>query len=266
MSKNASVGDDALDKAPRRALDFLSGVSRNAQIREVLASYGYTDDVHQEGWSLLGNTGGQSRPAQGPAAASVDVADAVAQLAAWNTRTFALADCGLRHTFPAQHAFLFEGELSAQSGNGAVLAASTFLQRLDALADDPEREATRDDDHAALARLDARSVTPAERARGAMLVATIQAGASKPEPTAPPRAAADHRAAKLAVYKWVDEWSSVARIAISRRDLLIRIGLASPRPRKVTKEAAKPATPPTPPTPPARTVPPARPSAAPPSN
>jgi len=261
MDDDAPVSSDVLNKAPGRALNFLSGISRNPIIRQHLEGYGYTDAVHEQGWMLLNATGGRARPlGQVTAASPVDVPGAQAELGAWGTRYFAVANASLRHTFPAQHAYLFQGDLKMQQGNGGVLAVSTFLDRLDGLVADPTREDTRGEDEAALLRLEARSITAPVRARAAELIATIQAGAQTPAAPEAPRAAFDHSAAKVALYKWFDEWSSIAHVAITRRDLLIRVGLASPRSRKVSKEAAKPEAPDAAP---ARAVPPGRPSAAP---
>ncbi len=67
-------------------------------------------------------------------------------LTTWGTRYFTLADASLRHAFPAQHAYLFQGGLKMQQGNGGVLAVSTFLDRLDGLVADPARKDTRGED------------------------------------------------------------------------------------------------------------------------
>jgi hypothetical protein len=240
MNTNVQISIDVLNKCPGRALTFLSGISRNAEIRALLIPYGYTDAVHEEGWRLLNKTGGRARPTSPVATeAPVDVAGAEGELGVWATRTFSLASASLRHNFPAQHDYLFEGDLKPQQGKGAVLSVSTFLTRLDGLASDPARAASRDEDRAALDRLDERSVTPSERTRAASLIAVIEAGAVMVAPPEAPKAARDHEAAKVALYQWFDEWSDIAHVAITRRDLLIRIGLASPRSRKAAKADAK---------------------------
>jgi len=260
MDDDVPVSSDVLNKAPGRALNFLSGISRNLIIRQLLEGYGYTDAVHEQGWALLNATGGRAKlPALAPTTSPADVPGALVELTTWGTRYFTLADASLRHAFPAQHAYLFQGGLKMQQGNGGVLAVSTFLDRLDGLVADPARKDTRGEDEAALLRLEARSITATARARAGELIATIQAGAQTPVAPEAPQAAFDHSAAKVALYKWFDEWSSIARVAVTRRDLLIRIGLASPRSRKAPKEAAKPAAP----VAPTRSVPPGRPSAAP---
>lgn len=240
MNTKVQISLDVLNKCPGRALTFLSGVSRNVDIRALLASYGYTDAVHEEGWRLLNKTGGRARPVGlVTTEAPVDVAGAEDELGVWGTRMFSVASASLRHNFPAQHDYLFEGDLKPEQGKGAVLAVSTFLTRIEGLASDPARLESRDEDRAAIDRLEERSVTPSERTRAASLIAVVEAGAVAVAPPEAPKAARDHEAAKVALYQWFDEWSSIAHVAIVRRDLLIRIGLASPRSRKATKEPAK---------------------------
>jgi len=240
MNTKIQISIDVLDKCPGRAITFISGISRNADIRALLIPYGYTDAVHEEGWRLLNKTGGRARRV-GPVAMEppVDVASAEGELGAWGTRMFSVASASLRHNFPAQHGYLFEGDLKPQQGKGAVLSVSTFLTRLDGLASDPARADRRDEDGAALDRLEERSVTPSERTRAAALIAVVEAGAVVVAPPEAPKVARDHEAAKAALYQWFDEWSDIAHVAITRRDLLIRIGLASPRSRKAAKADAK---------------------------
>jgi len=61
-------------------------------------------------------------------------------------------------------------------------------------------------------------------------------------------AAQEQRSAALvALYRWHEDWSSTARVVITRRRDRISLGLAKPRPRK----AAVVAPPPPPPAPPA---------------
>jgi len=262
MHSNNPIEDitpETLAKTPKRALGFLSGVSRNLEVRRALAAYGYTDAVHQEGWELLGATGGSRPIALAGAPSPTNVTDAITELGGWSVRNFKVTDASLRHAHTAQHAYVFSGELKAQQGGGAVVAVGTFLLRLDGLERDPERAATRDDDRAALERLGARGLTEEERARVQRLVDTVQQGTTVPAET--PRAAVAADTARAALYRWFDEWSEIAHVAITRRDLLIRLGLASPR-KPVKAGAAQPAQPAQPATP-ERAGPPGRPSAAP---
>lgn len=249
------VTAETLAKTPKRALAFLSGVSRNPEARRALAAYGYTDAVHQEGWELLGATGGGRPIPVAGAPSPANVAEAITELGGWAVRMFKVTEASLRHAHTAQHAYVFSGGLKAQQGSGAVVAVGTFLLRLDGLERDPERAETRDDDRAALERLGARGLTEEERARVQRLVDTVQQGTTLPAEA--PKAAVAADTARATLYRWFDEWSEIAHVAITRRDLLIRLGLASPR--KPVKAGAQPAQPATP----VRTVPPSRPSAAP---
>lgn len=134
------------------------------------------------------------------------------------------------------------GGLSASKGPLAVLGISTFLDRLDALEKAPEREATRAADHAALATLERRGIDPEERARLRGLVERAQRMTSLP-PEDPEEGAEDRnverRLRQLRV--WFEEWSSIARAVVDRRDDLIRLGLA--RRRTAARTAPAPESP-----------------------
>jgi hypothetical protein len=260
-----AVSEDTLVRIAPRALALLSGLSRNPAARMLLAPYGYTDEEHQLGWSLLNATGGAPSAFVKSAPSAASVNGAIAELGAWGVRMFTVADASLAHAHRPQHAFLFQGGLEAKQGADAVVAVGTFLARLDGLERDPARASTRADDRAALGRLANRGLTEEERARAQRLVDAVQEGAALPDASTTAATAAD--AARLALYAWFDEWSKIARVAITRRDLLIRLGLASPR--KAARAAAPKPTPDAKPAdakPAAPTRPsllPARPSAAP---
>jgi hypothetical protein len=91
----------------------------------------------------------------------------------------------------------------------AVGAVTTFLERMAALRDSPNRKATRKADHAALRGLTERGIGQALFDRLSELVAAASVEADQ-----------------------VEEWSTVARAVIKRRDYLIRLGLGSPHARR----------------------------------
>jgi hypothetical protein len=133
---------------------------------------------------------------------------------------------------------------------GAILSIATFLDRLDALENDPARAATREADRAALARLAERGIDAAERARLRALVKTaMRATTDAPAPT-PPRAPSTPAApAELPVDQaeslrklraWYDDCSRTAKALIKRRDYLIALGLAKRSKKNKKGEAVAP--------------------------
>jgi hypothetical protein len=222
-----TVTRETLDATPAKALQFLRGVGTIKSARRALKLRGYTLQEQKRGWSLLhrvsGFTSDESDDHDG------DTAAAMAEVDAWDEPNFALADACLKHRHPAQHAFVFK-DLRAARGAASLLSVTRFLDRLDALEGAPDREATRAADRAALATLAQRGIDAKERARLRALLAQAEAlsaddGASDDDELTPEemdQALRDLRA-------FYEEWTAVARLCVTRRDYLIRLGLARRR-------------------------------------
>lgn len=252
MDDSIKVSDDVLERVPGRALNFLSGVGKLPELRGALALRGYTHEVHARGWRLLDLAAGRSlQPAtQDGDNVTQTVDDAEEAIDLWDEPNFAVARATLRHNHPAQYAYVFGDGLAASRGKGSVLGTLTFLNRLDDLERAPEREATRDADHAALAALAERGIDKSERARMRKLVVTVQEGVapvvainSKVAASRKKDPAPMSREAKMALYVWYTEWSEIARVVTSNRAYLIRCGLAAPRKGKAPAMKPKPTTP-----------------------
>jgi hypothetical protein len=220
--KTYVVSHDVLEATPGRAFRFLWAAAQSTDIRSVLEAHGYTNEVHERGWQLLESVS-RRKPKQG-ASNDVVVRAAVTELDAWDERGFRICHAALGHLHPEQEAFLFEG-LEPAAGPEAVLSVSMFLDRLDALEGAPEREATREADHAALETLERRGITRAERTRLRELVRTVRTAV-------PTKGAGDftgheqHKSNLFALHAWFEDWSEMARVLIRRRDLLVLLGLA----------------------------------------
>ncbi len=103
------------------------------------------------------------------------------------------------------------------------------------------REATRADDHAALALLARRGVSEEFRRQMRAEVRTAETFTAVAAPRVEASAREEQHLAELqALRAWYEEWSELARVAVTRKDLLIRMGLAQ---RKATKAKAAPARP-----------------------
>jgi hypothetical protein len=184
-------------------------------------------------------TGYKQPPA--PILEIAEVRDAIAELDAWDEPNFKIIHAALKRRHPDQDAFVFEG-LAPTVGTGAVLTVKAMLDRLDALEKGKDRKDTRTADHAALATLEKRGVTAAERKRVRALIETAQRG-MKPEdliaeaPAQEPAKDGPKRQDLENLRAWYVEWAETARAVIKRRDYLIRLGLAK---RKKRSKAGAP--------------------------
>jgi len=116
-------------------------------------------------------------------------------------------------------------------GRGAesVIFVKTLLTRLDA--------AEKRGDTGALAVLARRGVTPEERRRLASLVTRAERYLT---PVAEPTGDGGYAAGLRSLRAWYEEWSELARSEVSRKDYLLRLGLARrKRPTKAAPEAGK---------------------------
>jgi hypothetical protein len=228
----ASVSRQTLEQTPARALTFLRAVGTSVVLRAKLAEHGYSDAEHERGWVLMQEASGQFEgPAPAPSVDDAAVQKAIADLDAWDEDGLRIVNASLRARHPAQHAFVMRG-LKASTGVQAVLGVGTLLDRLDALESAPERAGTREADHAALATLAARGVGQAERARLRAKVKLAQSFAGTRGPAEQAVFERRVRRGLIEQRQWFEEWADVARSVIKRRDQLIRLGLASRRPRQ----------------------------------
>lgn len=220
-----------LEEVAPRALKFLGAVGRFFAIRAKLAARGYDDAEHRRAWDLLHRVSHYKPEATASLSHDQVVRTAVVTLDQWDERGFQIAGATLKHRHRPQHDFVFDG-LTAAQGEAAVLSVKTFLDRLDALESSPDRAATRDADLAALVMLAKRGIDGAERARLRGLVDTAQSAMPVPEDSQ------ERQQDLVALYAWLDEWSTVAKAEISRRDHLIALGLLKRRKKKADKAEA----------------------------
>ncbi len=236
MIENANVGRRTLEETPSRVFEFLRGINRVAAIRHALAERGFDQAAYNEGWHLVLKVSGYNPPKQEvlyneePNAAQVE-------LDQWDEGGFRIIKASLSRHHPAQAAFVLDG-LGPSQGFAAVAGVSTLLDRLDALESSPAREATRQEDLAALELLARRGIDKAERLRLRGLVQKVtQASAVVPSPTgSAEEKEQDYIASLIALRSWFEEWSEVARVVIRRRDWLILLGLARRKRPKGTPE------------------------------
>jgi hypothetical protein len=241
FTTNPSIA--TLEDTPPRALEFLRGVGASPEILRLLSKAGYTKKVHEEGLQLL--TSIVSLPREKGAFHSVSAIyeAAVKEVTTWQKKDLRRIKATVTRFHPAEAEYLFSN-LDFSPGVDAVLMVSIFLDRLASLANDPDRKATRKADHAVLETIKERGVTDPEIKHLRGLVKEAQ---TTPVPDVVAPAETDARVEALrALRAWYTDWAETARTVLTRRDHLIRVGLAT---RKRTQTPAPPAVTPVVPSP-----------------
>ena len=232
-----------LEDTPTRVFDFLRGVNRVAAIRTTLETKGFDQDAYNEGWNLVLKVSGYSTPQAQEVLRNEEANEAQAELDQWDEGGFRIIRATLSRHHPAQAEFVLSG-LGPSQGFAAVAGVAALLDRFDALESSPAREATRQEDHAALALLAKRGINKSERDRLRSLVLKVTQAQHAPAAAKPDDASktkeGQYQADLGALRSWYDEWSEIARTVIRRRDWLILLGLAR---RKRSKASPEPETP-----------------------
>ena len=225
---DASVTRDALEGTPVRALTFLRAVGTSAAIHAAMAACGYRREHHLEGWALLHAVCGYQDAA--PLAEDTSVQDAIKQLDDWDEDAHQIIAASLRHRFPEQATFLLNG-LAPSPDAGVVVSVRRLLDRLDGLEYASDRQNFKQTDLEALALLGQRGIDLDTRRHLRELIAVAEAAPELTQPDAAAIASADARRVNglMALRAWFEEWMGIARVAIRRRDQLVRLGLAKRR-------------------------------------
>jgi len=226
---DGNVSRDALEGTPVRALTFLRAIGTSAAIHAAMAACGYRREHHLEGWALLHAVCGYHDAA--PLAEDTSsIQDAIKQLDDWDEEGFQIIAASLRHRFPEQAAFLLNG-LAPSPDAGVVVSVRRLLDRLDGLEYASDRQNSRQKDLEALALLGQRGIDLDTRRRLRELIAVAEAAPELTQPDTAAVASADARCVNglMALRAWFEEWLGIARVAIRRRDHLIRLGLAKRR-------------------------------------
>jgi hypothetical protein len=233
----SNVSEATLKLAPGRLLTFLEAVTEPA-IRAQFATLGWSDERLDEAWSLLGELKAASVV---PVEAAIDpIPEAMRSCEAWQATTLVRMRALLQMSHPEQAAFLF-GDIEPGKGTAAVLNAATFLERRRALDKDPRRKDTRTADHEALAMIDETLMAKASIKELEANVATVQSAGDASERLTRPKRDGQRLEALRKIHAWVTAWSEMARTVVTRRDQLIKLGIAK---RRAPKSKAPVVTPP----------------------
>ena len=237
----SDVGEATLKLAPARLLAFLQGVA-DPTIGAELAPLGWSEQRLDEAWALLHELRAASVIAASPA--TDPIVPAMAACEAWQATGLVRARAMLQLTHPEHAAFLFH-DFVAGKGTEAVLNVATFLERRHALDKSADRKATRAADHEALAVIEQTGTTRQTLNELKAFVDTVQSVAPAEAASAAPDAdaGAERLATLRKIYAWITAWGEMARTAVTRRDQLIRLGLAKRRAAKAKRAPAPPAAP-----------------------
>lgn len=228
LTLDVNVSRETLEGTPVRALTFLKAIGTSAAIHGAMVARGYSREHHLQGWALLHSVSGYQDSALPVEDRSVS--DAIKQLDDWDEDGFQVIAASLRYRYPEQAAFLLTG-LAPSTGAAAVLGVKQLLDRLDALESSPDRASSKQKDQAALAVLSQRGIGKADRERLRQWIDLAEGApdVSLPDAEAIARSEAKYLKGLLALRAWFEEWAGIARVAIKRRDHLIRLGLAKRR-------------------------------------
>ncbi len=215
-----NVSQETLEGSPERLMKFLSAAV-SPEIFVQLEGIGYTEAVHAEAWNILQSN---SRvPSGGNTASSKAASAALAEVDGWDEKGFRIVRASLQHRLPKVYAFLVDG-IGPETGPAALVGVSTLLDRLDAL----ERPGAPAGADVALKLLERRKLTKAVRAnlRDKIRVARTPETLERVSEEAVAAAAEDRLKMQIAARVFMEEWGELARTEITRRDYLIRLGLA----------------------------------------
>jgi hypothetical protein len=223
------VSRKTLESTVERALALLRGIASEKKIREQMNKHGYSDAHQQEGWRRLSIAAGFYQPLGAQDDNDVNVRNAIAEIDAADEQIFRIASASLSRRFPA-HADILLGGISAARGAASVLNLEILLDRIDKLEQATGEDAATVQGKAAVALLAERGLSASERARLRGLINVAKR--SNPvdgSPTAAEESDEQYVANLQALREWYEEWSEIARALFSRRDYLIRLGMASSR-------------------------------------
>lgn len=217
------ISRQSKDDLPLRVLRFLRAVSHSEEIAWALEPRGYGAAEHADGLRLLA--------ASYPYAVGAPSLSQVSDDEQERTERMAQELGVLRAVIKAHHPSVWAIIRKADDKHGArrpIAGLFHVLAKLNALTSGPKL-APQSEEARLLALLERRGYGAARREELFKLLST--------NPTIDPRHAARRkeraaiekgaREARVALHRWLVEWSLVAKLAIRRRDWLVRLGLAT---------------------------------------
>lgn len=216
----AGVSSKTLEKTPGRVMSLLRGFSSNI-IQRALAPHGFNQATADEGWRHLQRSLGYAPDAE--AVLPDDVREAVRVLDKADEPAFRLVRAALRGKHAATLAELVKG-IGPATGFASVYSMGELTSRLDAL--DAKKDSA---SKAAIEKLIVRGVTRELREEWKQHVRLAKKVKDLGDRDALLAAELARVEALIAAREYWLEWADIAATAITRRDLLIRLGLAERR-------------------------------------
>lgn len=235
-----------LERAPQRALKFLTASSRNLEIKALLEAVGLDAEARRQGWRRIHAV---SEPGERTPAIIFDpkIVEAVRHLDRFDNHYLPIVDVTLRYHHPQAHDIVFAGGLEAAEGDASVLVSRKLVERVESLGEAPrallaKRGLTAEKlaeargwlalvEGVDLARMDP-PVGAAEVALDEDFDDDAAGDAADEAGDAGPVDRAWYQAA-LELWRWLDEWTTIAHRVVKRRTHLIQLGLARPKARSV---------------------------------
>lgn len=218
-----------------RGQKLLSTASLVPRIRSLLEARGYTIEEHLDGWRMHLYLTGLNQPWADTTTPFL-IMEAMDALDQWDNLHFGLAHAALDLRYPSQSAYLFEN-IAAKEGSRSLEGVHAFVERYRSLKDgtDPNREESRVADGEAMALLERRGIIDGiieERLRG-----LIEEATSLAPPLRDFQEEAAYKEMARLYHIWLEDWRATARLCVTKRRDLIRLGLAKTRRRKTPAPA-----------------------------
>jgi hypothetical protein len=232
-----------LDDIISRSVKFLSVVGTNATILSMMRGHSFQAADQNEGWSLVHTASGYTQLQEAPKSdtpQTKEIEDATALLDQWDEPHFAIIKNALARKFSSTRDYLFRDGLSAKQGAEAVISVKTLLDRIDSIINKSDKERSEEEhkrDLEAVALLEQRGYHAEERKRLRGLIKKATAAAEIEAPVTISHE--EKQKALIELYGWYKDWSTVAHVAIKRRDYLISLGLGE-RKKKKTEPIKQP--------------------------
>lgn len=197
-----------------------------------LEEHGFDKPVLDEGYGLLQNVMHLRGTAEEQAAQEPLL---LKRLDEYENKWLAIARVSLDRHFPQIAEHFFNG-LSQKQGDEVVLSVGLFMSRLAELEQGAAPYGA--DGPAARELLHRRGLTEEREMEGRLLLEELRTVKDAPRPSS---IATDRQKAVDDLWAWYLEWSTIARLVISDRRLLRRLGFGQSSARFAEEEAAAPA-------------------------
>jgi len=221
-----------IDRDMERGEKFMRAMSCLVAVRQIMEEHGYTPSVHRQGWEMLFALITSRRPWD-ELPDSLSQMRATEELIRWFEEKLGMLRSTLTNLYPDQAKFFFINFKMLEIN--PVFAVQAILERRNQLKNgtEPDREASREADRAAVELLESRHILDDEAA--ARLQALLDKAHDVGLDEIPEGMEVDDEAylekADL-FHAWLKNWREITRAVIKDRRHLRRLGLIGPSKKK----------------------------------